>query len=59
MRTWNLRRCNLACKVVHMFSVQNKVEYVPIVFQVEFNTRERPITGTSSSDDASPTRHTQ
>ena len=56
---WNLRRCNPACKVVKMVSVQNQLEYLPIVFKVDFNTRQRRITRASSSDDASPTRPTQ
>ena len=41
-----------------MLLVQNQVEYLPIVFQVEFNTRQRAITRTSSSHDAITTRHT-
>ena len=53
MSTWNLRRCNPACKVVHMASVQIQPEYIPI------DTRERPITRTSYSEDVSRTRHTQ
>ena len=56
---WNLRRCNPASKVVLMVSVQYQLEYLPIVFQVQFNIRHGLITGISSSDDASPTRHRQ
>ena len=59
MGTWNSRRCNPACKVEHMVSVQNQLEYIRIVFQVQFDRDERPITHTSSSDDASSTRHTE
>ena len=59
MSIWNYRRCNPACKVMDMVSVQNQMEYLPIVFQVQFNTRQRPIICTSTSGDASPTRHKQ
>ena len=34
MSIWNLRRCNNTRRVVHMVSVQNHLEYLPIVFQV-------------------------
>ena len=53
MSTWNLRRFNPACKVVHMVAVQYQLEYLPIVFQIQFNTCQRPITRTLPSDDAS------
>ena len=59
MSTGNLRRCNPACKVVHMVAVQNQMEFISNVFQVQFNTRRSPITRISSSNDASSTRHTQ
>ena len=42
-----------------MVSVQTQLEYIPFVFQLQVNTRRRPITRTSSSDDAYPTRHSQ
>ena len=47
------------CDSVHMVSEQNRLKYIPIVFQVQFDTRQRPITLVSYSGDASPTRHTQ
>ena len=59
MSTWNFRRCTPACKVVHMVSVENQLEYLPVVFQVQFDTRQRSITRASSSDDASPRCHKQ
>ena len=58
MSTWNLRS-NPARKVVHTVSVQNQLEYLPIVFHVQFHTHERAIIRTSSSHDASPMLHTQ
>ena len=42
-----------------MVSVQNQVEYLPIVFEGQFNISRRPIIPKSSFDDASATRHTQ
>ena len=59
MSTGNLQRSNPACRVVHMVSVQYHLEYLRIAFQVQFDTRQRPITRTFSSNDASQTRHTQ
>ena len=52
MSTWNLKRRNPACRIVHIVSEQNQMEYLPNVFQVQFNTCQRPITHTSSSEDA-------
>ena len=59
MSIWNLRRFNPAYKPVHIVSVQKKLEYLPIVFQVQFKTCQGPITRISSSYDAAQTRHTQ
>ena len=42
-----------------MVSVQEQLQYFPILFQLHFNPRQRPITRRSSSDDASLARHTQ
>ena len=44
---------------MHIASMQNQLESLPIVFQVQFYTHQSSITRTSSSDDVSPKRLSQ